>query len=74
MKGIRSLLNNILNAGRFGEQVDAIKLLESGVEQYANQSVIEELEKQVQEYFKQQVEIDLSKRLIDRIEELKQEI
>tara|TARA_R110000744_G_scaffold271260_1_gene384267 strand:- start:256 stop:492 length:237 start_codon:yes stop_codon:yes gene_type:complete len=39
----------------------------------ANQRVIEELEKQVDEYFKQPTEIDLSKRLKDRINELKQE-
>ena len=43
------------------------------IERYANQRVIEELEKQVDEYFKQPTEIDLSKRLKDRINELKQE-
>lgn len=72
MQGIRSLLNNLLNADKLSKRVEASNLLERGVEDYANQRVIEELEEQVQEYFKQPVEIDLSKRLIDRIQELKQ--
>tara|TARA_R110000803_G_scaffold169485_2_gene232503 strand:+ start:404 stop:631 length:228 start_codon:yes stop_codon:yes gene_type:complete len=42
------------------------------MEQYASKRVIEELEKQVQEYFKQSWEIDLSTRLKDRLEQLKQ--
>ena len=65
MKGIRSLLNNILNADRFDEQVDAIKSLESGVEQYANQSVIEELESLIEN------NLDSSFYIKKRIEELK---
>ena len=52
---------------------DEIKEAETLLEDYTNQRVIEELEKQVDEYFKQPTEIDLSKRLKDRIQELKQE-
>tara|TARA_R110000744_G_scaffold213660_1_gene332517 strand:+ start:1087 stop:1248 length:162 start_codon:yes stop_codon:yes gene_type:complete len=43
------------------------------IEGYVNERILEELEKQVDEYFKQPTEIDLSKRLKDRINELKQE-
>ena len=42
------------------------------LEAQTSQRVIEELEKQVDEYFKQPTEIDLSKRLKDRIKQLKQ--
>jgi len=48
-------------------------ILHSVMEQYANQRIIEELERQVDKYFKQPTEIDLSKRLKDRIQELKKE-
>ncbi len=43
------------------------------IESYVNQRVVEELEKQIQEYFKQPSEIHLLKRLVNRIEKLKQE-
>ena len=68
MQGIRSLLNNLLNADKLSKQVEASNLLERGVEDYANQRVIEELEKQME-----LAEIGNSyTRLRDRIEELKQ--
>ena len=72
MQGIRALLDNVVNSRNLVEMTQSRNLLTSCIENYANQRVIEELEKQVQEYFKQPVEIDLSKRLIDRIQELKQ--
>ena len=68
MQGIRSLLNNLLNADKLSKRVEASNLLERGVEDYANQRVIEELEKQME-----LAEIGNSyTRLRDRIEELKQ--
>ena len=72
MQGIRALLDNVVTSRNLVEMTQSRNLLTSCIENYANQRVIEELEKQVQEYFKQPVEIDLSKRLIDRIQELKQ--
>jgi hypothetical protein len=72
MQGIRALLDNVVNSRNLVEMTQSRNLLTSCIENYANQRVIEELDKQVQEYFKQPVEIDLSKRLIDRIQELKQ--
>jgi hypothetical protein len=46
--------------------------LEACMEDYANQRIIEELEMQIEKYFKQSnTQLDLSKRLKDRIEELK---
>ena len=72
MQGIRALLDNVVNSRNLVEMTQSRNLLTSCIENYANQRVIEELEEQVQEYFKQPVEIDLSKRLIDRIQELKQ--
>lgn len=72
MQGIRALLDNVVNSRNLVEMTQSRNLLTSCIENYANQRVIEELEKQVDEYFKQPVEIDLSKRLIDRIQELKQ--
>ena len=72
MQGIRALLDNVVNSRNLVEMTQSRNLLTSCIEYYANQRVIEELEEQVQEYFKQPVEIDLSKRLIDRIQELKQ--
>jgi len=41
--------------------------------EFANQRVIEELEKQVENYFNQETETYLSDRLINRIEQLKQD-
>lgn len=72
MQGIRALLDNVVTSRNLVEMTQSRNLLTSCIENYANQRIIEELEKQVQEYFKQPVEIDLSKRLIDRIQELKQ--
>ena len=72
MQGIRALLDNVVTSRNLVEMTQSRNLLTSCIENYANQRVIEELEEQVQEYFKQPVEIDLSKRLIDRIQELKQ--
>ena len=72
MQGIRALLDNVVASRNLVEMTQSRNLLTSCIENYANQRVIEELEEQVQEYFKQPVEIDLSKRLIDRIQELKQ--
>tara|TARA_R110000823_G_scaffold283921_1_gene402071 strand:- start:26 stop:232 length:207 start_codon:yes stop_codon:yes gene_type:complete len=51
----------------------SVKVGYDSLKEFINQRVIEELEKQVNEYFKQPTEIDLSKRLKDRIQELKQE-
>jgi hypothetical protein len=51
----------------------SVKVGYDSLKEFINQRVIEELEKQVQEYFKQPTEIDLSKRLEDRIKQLKQE-
>ena len=51
----------------------SVKVGYDSLKEFINQRVIEELEKQVDEYFKQPTEIDLSKRLKDRIKELKQE-
>ena len=51
----------------------SVKVGYDSLKEFINQRVIEELEKQVDEYFKQPTEIDLSKRLKDRIQELKQE-
>ena len=72
MQGIRALLDNVVTSRNLVEMTQSRNLLTSCIENYANQRVIEQLEEQVQEYFKQPVEIDLSKRLIDRIQELKQ--
>jgi hypothetical protein len=72
MQGIRALLDNVVTSRNLVEMTQSRNLLTSCIENYANQRVIEELEEQVKEYFKQPVEIDLSKRLIDRIQELKQ--
>ena len=48
--------------------------MELYAKQYTNQRVIEELEMQVDKYFRQSnTQLDLSKRLKDRIAELKQE-
>ena len=74
MQGIRALLDNVVNSRNLVEMTQSRNLLTSCIENYANQRVIEELEEQVKEYFKQH---DLcmgmlSKRLIDRIQELKQ--
>ena len=44
------------------------------IEDYVNERIIEELEEQVDKYFRQSnTQLDLSKRLKDRIAELKQE-
>jgi hypothetical protein len=44
------------------------------IEGYVNERIIEELEEQVDKYFRQSnTQLDLSKRLKDRIAELKQE-
>ena len=44
------------------------------IEDYVNERIIEELEEQVDKYFRQSnTQLDLSKRLKDRIKELKQE-
>ena len=45
MQGIRSLINNILNADKLGKQAEASNLLVKSVEAYTNQRVIEELKK-----------------------------
>jgi hypothetical protein len=48
--------------------------MELYAKQYTNQRVIEELEMQVDKYFRQSnTQLDLSKRLKDRIAELKQD-
>ena len=44
MQGIRSLITNILNADKLGKQAEACKHLEDGVEKYADQKIIKELE------------------------------
>jgi hypothetical protein len=62
-----------------GEKDESIRELNELVNQrvieLVNQRVIEELEMQVDKYFRQSnTQLDLSKRLKDRIEELKQTI
>ena len=52
----------------------SVKVGYDSLKEFINQRVIEELEEQVDKYFRQSnTQLDLSKRLKDRIKELKQE-
>ena len=68
MKGIRSMINNILNADKLGKQVEACNKLERGVEAYVKDEVIKELESMTVRYHENSFPISL---LINRVQELK---
>lgn len=71
MQGIRSLLNNLLNADKLSKRVEASNLLERGVEDYANQRVIEELEWVLEDTISQGATM-IQIAVTERIKELKQ--
>ena len=73
MKNPKDYLENCEYISQDGDTVYIDEeALEACMEDYANQRVIEELEMQIEKYFKQSnTQLDLSKRLKDRIEELK---
>ena len=73
MKNPKDYLENCEYISQDGDTVYIDEeALEACMEDYANQRIIEELEMQIEKYFKQSnTQLDLSKRLKDRIEELK---
>ena len=73
MKNPKEYLENCEYISQDGDTVYIDEeVLEECMGDYANQRVIDELEMQIEKYFKQSnTQLDLSKRLKDRIEELK---
>ena len=73
MKNPKDYLENCEYISQDGDTVYIDEeALEECMGDYANQRVIDELEMQIEKYFKQSnTQLDLSKRLKDRIEELK---
>ena len=73
MKNPKDYLENCEYISQDGDTVYIDEeVLEECMGDYANQRVIDELEMQIEKYFKQSnTQLDLSKRLKDRIEELK---